>query len=38
MTTISVNLYDFGPVVQEISLEDISSLELYQPFLGGTFL
>ena len=31
MRTISVKLFDFGPVVQEISFEDISYLELCQP-------
>ena len=31
MRTISVKLFGFGPVVQEISFEDISYLELFQP-------
>ena len=31
MGTISVKIFGFGPVVQEISFEDISYLELCQP-------
>ena len=31
MRTISVNYVDFGPVVQDISFEYTSYLELYEP-------
>ena len=30
-TLIKLTHFDFGPVVQEISFQDISYLELYQP-------
>ena len=35
MRTISVKLLNFELVVQEISFEDISYLELYQLLFGG---
>ena len=30
-----INYYDFGPVVQEISFEDILYLELWRPFCSA---
>ena len=34
MRNISVNYFEFGPVVQEMSFKDISYLELWQIFLA----
>ena len=32
MRNNSIKLFEFGPVVQEMSFKDISYLELWQPF------